>query len=100
MAQLVKNLSAQCRRHKRCWFDPWVRKIPGRKKWQPPPVFLPRKSHGQRSLVGYSPWGPKESNMTQPELLHTHTKTKLLQLNTTDNYILYIQYMYKRKRTK
>ena len=39
------------------WFDPWVRKIPGRKIWQPSPVFLPGKSHGQRSLASYSPRG-------------------------------------------
>ena len=37
--------------------DPWVRKIPWRRKWQPNPVFLPGKSHGQNILVGYSPWG-------------------------------------------
>ena len=40
-----------------CWrpgFDPWVRKIPWRRKWQPTPAFLPGKSHGQRKLVGYS----------------------------------------------
>jgi len=37
--------------------DPWVRKIPWRKKWQPNPVFLPGKSHGQRILAGYNPWG-------------------------------------------
>ena len=36
-----------------------VRKIPWRRKWQPTPVFLPGKSHGQRSLVGYSPWDHK-----------------------------------------
>ena len=41
-------------------FNPWVRKIPWRRKWQPTPVFLPGKSHGQRSLVGYHPWGYKE----------------------------------------
>jgi len=39
--------------------NPWVRKIPWRRKWQLTPVFLPRKSHGQRSLAGYSPWGCK-----------------------------------------
>ena len=39
--------------------SPWVRKIPWRRKWQPTPVFWPGKSHGQRSLVGYSPWGHK-----------------------------------------
>ena len=47
-----------------CGFDPWVIKISWRRKWQPTPVFLPRKSHGQRSLVGYSPWSCKESDMT------------------------------------
>ena len=46
--------------------------MPWRRKWQPTPVFLPRKSHGQRSLVGYSPWGRKESDTT--ELLHRALK--------------------------
>ena len=45
-------------------FDPWVRKIPWRKKWQSTPVFVPGKFHGQRSLAGYTPWGHKESDMT------------------------------------
>ena len=36
-------------------FDPWIEKIPGRRKWEPTPVFLPGEFHGQRSLVGYSP---------------------------------------------
>ena len=40
-------------------FDPWVGKIPWKRKWQPTPVFLPGKSHGQRSLVDYSPCGHK-----------------------------------------
>jgi len=39
----------------RHWFDPWVRKIPWRRKWQPTPVLLPGESHGQRNLAGYSP---------------------------------------------
>jgi len=47
--------ACQCRRCKRQWFDPWVRKIPWRKSWQPTPVFLPGESLGQRSLVGCSP---------------------------------------------
>ena len=51
-------------------FNPWVRKIPWRRKWQPTPVLLPGIFHGQRSLVGYSPWGRKESDMT--ERLHFH----------------------------
>ena len=52
-----KKSTCQCRRHQ---FDPWVGKIPWRKKWQPTPVFLPGKSHGQRSLVDYSLCGSKE----------------------------------------
>ena len=47
----------QRRKCKRRGFDPWVRKIPWRRKWQAAPVFLPGKFSGQRSLVGYSPWG-------------------------------------------
>ena len=45
----------QCRRCRRCEFNPWAGKIPWRRKWQPTSVFLPGKSHGQRRLVGYSP---------------------------------------------
>jgi len=57
-----KKFLLQCRR---CGFDPWVRKIPWRRAWQPTPVFFPGKSHGQRSLEGYSPWGPKELDRTE-----------------------------------
>ena len=46
-------------------FNPWVRKFPWRRKWQPTPVFLPEKSHGQRSLTGYSPRGCKELDPTE-----------------------------------
>ena len=56
-----------------CGFGPWVGKIPWSRAWQPTPVFLPGESHGQRSLVGYSPWGHKELDMT--EFTHTHTHT-------------------------
>ena len=48
-----KEPTCQCR-------NPWVRKILLRRKWQPTPVFLPRKSHGERSLADYSPWGRKK----------------------------------------
>ena len=54
-----------CRRHKRRRFSPSFGKILWRKKWQATPVFLPGESHGQRSLVGSSPWGLKESDMTE-----------------------------------
>ena len=60
--------SCQCRRHKRCSF----RKIPWRRKWQPTPVFLPRKSYGQRSLVGYSSWSRKE--LARTERLSTNNR--------------------------
>ena len=45
-------------------FDPWLGKIPWRRKWQPTPVFLPGKPHGQRSLAGYSPWGRIKLDIT------------------------------------
>ena len=49
----------QCRRHERLLLA-----MPWRKAWQPTAAFLPGESHGQRSLVGYIPWGQKESDMT------------------------------------
>ena len=53
-------------------FNPWVGIIPWRRKWQPTPVFLLKQSHGQRSLVGYSPWGCKESDTTEWLTLSQH----------------------------
>ena len=61
MAETVKNLPAV----QETWFDPWVGKIPQRREWQPTPVFLAGEFRGQRSLVGYSPWGHKELDMTE-----------------------------------
>ena len=55
-----KESAGHRRRHKRCGFDPQVRKIPQSRKWQPIPVFFPGKFHGQRSLVGHSQQGYKE----------------------------------------
>ena len=73
-----KEPTCQCRRCKRCRFDPWVRKIPWRRKWQPTPVFLSGKSHGQRSLVGRGLWDWKESDATEytahSACVHTHTR--------------------------
>ena len=60
-----KESACQCRRCRRHGFDPWVGKIPWRRAWQTTPVFLPGKFHGQRSLVGYRPWGHKESDATE-----------------------------------
>ena len=60
-----KELACQCRRSKRHRFDPWAGKISWRRKWQPTPVFLPGKTHRERSLAGYSPKGRKESDTTE-----------------------------------
>ena len=59
---VVKNPSANV---KRCRLDPWVRKIPWRRAWQPTPVFLPGEPHGQRTLAGYNAQRCKESDTTE-----------------------------------
>ena len=59
-ARIRKWTARQCRKHR---FNPSVRKIPWSRKWQPTPVFLPQKSHGQRSLGGYGPWGRKSQTL-------------------------------------
>ena len=73
---MIKNPLYQC---KGCESDPWVRKILWRKKWQPTQVFLPGEFHGQKSLVGYSPWGRREldTQMT-PTLLQKAEELKSL----------------------
>ena len=78
----VKNL--QCRPPR---FDPWVRKISWRREWQPTPVFLPGGFHGQRSLVGYSPWGCTRVGhyftiSAQHTQTHTHTISICLATHT------------------
>jgi len=60
-----KESACQCRGHKTHRFDPWVQKIPWRRKWQLTLIFLPGKLHGQRSMVGYSPSGCKELDTTE-----------------------------------
>ena len=103
-----KEYTHRRRRCQRCRFNPWVGKISWRRKWQPAPIFLPGESHGQRSLVGYSPWGRKKLDTimhapTQASqncfssvsyflffrerhtlpLAHTHTLTILLVVSVT-----------------
>ena len=76
-----KEPTCHCRRLKRRRFDPWIRKIPWRRAWQPTPVFLPGESHGQRGLGGYSPWDCRVGNDNWSNLAyapthpHTHTHT-------------------------
>ena len=69
---MIKNTPAW----RRCGFHPWV---PWRKKWQPTPVFLPGKSHGQRSLAGYSLRGHKknEHNLTTKQQLNNKRELNL-----------------------
>ena len=63
---MVKHLPAV----RETGFDPWVGKMPWRRKWQPTSVFLPGKFHRQRNLTGYSPWCCKELDVM--EQLNTH----------------------------
>ena len=65
----AKESTCHCQRHERHEFNPWVGKIPWSRKQQLPPVFLPGKFHGQRSLAGYSPW----SNRVRHSWACTHT---------------------------
>ena len=78
-----KEPACQRRRCKRRGFDPWVRKIPWRRKWQSTPVFLPGKFHEQRSLAGYSPCGRKELDMAK----HTYLASYL-------RHVLYFYYLW------
>jgi len=72
VALVVKNPPADAGRWKRCMFNPWVGKIPWRRKWQPSPVSLPGESQGQRNPVGYSPRGLTELDTT---VATEHTST-------------------------
>ena len=71
-----KEFTCQCRSHE---FDPWVERIPWKKKQQPTPEFLPEKSYGQRSLAGYSPWGSQKSDTTE-QLNNNTGQMRLLRL--------------------
>ena len=62
---VVKNPPADARDSGDVGLIPWVGKIPWRRIWQPTPIFLPEKFHGHGILLGYSPWGHKESDMTE-----------------------------------
>ena len=83
-----RESTRQCRRPRRRGFDPWVGKIPWRRKWLPTAVFLPGKSRGQTSLPGHSPWGCNGSDTTERTharmhaRAHTHThRVTCLKLN-------------------
>ena len=75
-----KNLTAI----QETWVHPWVGKIPRRREWLPTPVFLPGESHGQKSRVGYSSWGHKESDMTEQLSTHRHIVVCMCQAQSPD----------------
>ena len=62
----------------RCGFDPWVRKIPQRRKWQPTPVFLPRKSHVQRGMVVCSQWIAEELEIANEQQWIRYHRVQIL----------------------
>ena len=62
---VVKKQLANSRDTEDMSLTPGLGRSPGGGGWQPTPVFLPGKSHGQRNLAGYNPWGPKESDTTE-----------------------------------
>ena len=96
MAQRVKRLPAMQ--------ETWVRSLsqedPRRRKWQPTPVLLPGKYHGQRSLVGYSPWGRKESDTTErlhftfPSTMYARCSTSLATFVVVSPFSLFAVLMY------
>jgi len=59
-------------------FDPWIRKIPWRRKWLPTQILFPRESHGEWSLAGNSPWVCKEPDTTEHLSAHRHTLQVML----------------------
>ena len=79
-----KESACQCRRHKRRGFAPSVGKIPWRRKWKPTLVPLPGKSHGWRSLVGYNPWGRKESDTAERLHIHFHPEPGFLEAEASE----------------
>ena len=76
-----KESTCQCKRHKRHGFNPWVRKIPWRREWQPTLVFLLGESHGQRSLVGYTVHEVSKGQIRLSDWAHTHSQSFSLPLS-------------------
>ena len=79
---MVKNLPAM----EEIWVQSLDLEDPLEKEWLPTPVFLPREFHGQRSLADYSPWGRKESDMTEQLTYFTLSVTK-------EKYVLILKTM-------
>ena len=93
VALVVKNkkTACQCRTHKRCGFDPGVRKVPWRKVQQPTPVSLPGESHGQRSLLDYSPYGRKRVGHNWSNWACVQTSASQIYLSTNHFLTFYLK---------
>ena len=94
-----KESASQCRRYR---FDLWVGKIPWRKKRQPTPVFLPRKSHGQMILMSYSLGVAKELNMLRQLNNNKHKYTtfkKMVNISLVDTFLSFYCFLFSFKKT-
>ena len=91
-----KEPACQCRRHKRYRFNPLVGKIPWRRKWQPTPVLLPRKSHGRRSLVQATVHGVAESRtrLSDPAPSNPMGKNTLIEITSPLFFSLWFWILY------
>ena len=87
-----KESAYQCRQIVGAESDPWMGNIPWRRKWQPTPVFLPEKFHGQRSLAGQSPWGQEELDKTA-YTLSTLTHHRVFPAPGTTTNVCSIEYL-------
>ena len=76
--QKTKESACQCRWYKRCRSNPWVRKIPWRRAWQPTPVFLPGESHGQKSLVGHNWVTEQQSRAVQITSINSTSSIRIV----------------------
>ena len=70
-----ERIHLQCRSRRRCGFDPWVRKIPCRRAWQPTPVFSPGESHGQRTWWATVDRVANSQTQLKPLSTHIHIHT-------------------------
>ena len=91
-----ERISLQCRRP---GLDLWVGKIPWRREWKLTPVFLPRESHGQRSLEGYSPWGLRIGHDWANNTCIREGKRKCCSAWLPGRFLMW-RYLYRHKKKK
>ena len=89
-----KEPECQCKRYKRGRFYPWVRKISWKRAWQPTPVFLPGETQGQRSLVGYHPYGCTVTLHNWSDSACMHVQYYILSIEQSIYIYIYISYFF------